>query len=200
MAAVVTATGYAGVGDATLQIYSPTITTSTWIVNQDSTVSRLSSSGSVLSTAGAASGTSTSGGIAIDASGDAWAVTNANNSVVEVSPSGSLLGTYTGGGLLSPVSVAIDGLGKPWVVNSGNSLTVLSTSGNAVSPSTGYLATSLGETTPLSTPTGIAIDATGSVWITNSGDSSVTRVFGAAAPVISPTSSAVAGSLLGVRP
>jgi hypothetical protein len=28
----------------------------------------------------------------------------------------------------------------------------------------------------------------------------VTRVFGAAAPVISPASSAVAGSLLGVRP
>jgi sugar lactone lactonase YvrE len=200
VAAVVTATGYAGVGDATLQIYSPTLATSTWIVNQDSTVSHLGSSGSVLSTAGTANGTSTLGGIAIDGSGDAWAVTNANNSVVEVSPSGTLLGTYTGGGLLSPVSVAIDGLGKPWVVNSGNSLTVLSTSGNAVSPSTGYLATSLAETTPLSTPTGIAIDATGSVWITNSGDASVTRVFGAAAPVITPASAAVAGSLLGVRP
>jgi hypothetical protein len=200
IAAVVTATGYAGVGDATLEIYSPTLATSTWIVNQDSTVSHLSSTGSVLSTAGTANGTGTLGSIAIDGSGDAWAVTNANNSVVEVSPSGTLLGTYTGGGLLSPVSVAIDGLGKPWVVNSGNSLTVLSTSGNAVSPSTGYLATSLAETTPLSTPTGIAIDATGSVWITNSGDSSVTRVFGAAAPVISPASSAVAGSLLGVRP
>jgi len=200
IAAVVTATGYAGVGDATLEIYSPTLATSTWIVNQDSTVSHLSSTGSVLSTAGTANGTATLGSIAIDGSGDAWAVTNANNSVVEVSPSGTLLGTYTGGGLLSPVSVAIDGQGKPWVVNSGNSLTVLSTSGNAISPSTGYLATSLAETTPLSTPTGIAIDATGSVWITNSGDASVTRVFGAAAPVITPASAAVAGSLLGVRP
>jgi hypothetical protein len=73
MSAVVTNTGYAAVGNAILEIYSPTITTSTWIVNQDSTVSHLSSSGSVLSTAGTASGTSTLGSIAIDGSGDAWA-------------------------------------------------------------------------------------------------------------------------------
>jgi hypothetical protein len=127
-------------------------------------------------------------------------VTNANNSVLEVSSSGALLGTYTGGGLLAPVSIAIDGLGKPWVVNAGNSVTVLSTSGAVVSPATGYLATSAGETTPLSTPSSIAIDATGSVWITNSGDSSVTRVFGAAAPVVTSTAVGVAGSSLGVRP
>jgi sugar lactone lactonase YvrE len=200
LSASVTTAGYAGYADGILEIYSPTLTTSAWIVNQDSTVSHLNSSGTVLSTSGTASGTSTLGSIAIDASGDAWAVANANSSVVEVSATGTLLGTYTGGGLLAPVSLAIDGLGNAWVANSGNSLTVLSTSGAAVSPGTGYLATSAAEATPLATPSGIAIDRTGSVWITNSGDSSVTRVFGAAAPVIAPTASAVAGSSLGVRP
>lgn len=199
MGAVITTPGYAADAGAILEIYSPTMTTSTWIVNQDSTVSHLSSSGVVTSTAGAASGASTLGAIAIDSSGDAWSVTNANNQVVEVSPSGALLGTYSGGGLLAPVAIAIDGLGNPWVVNSGNSLTVLSPSGTALS-STGYLATSPGEASPLATPSGIAIDATGSVWITNSGDSSITRVFGAAAPVLAPTVVGVAGSILGTRP
>lgn len=200
MSAVVTTPGYGAYADAILEIYSPTLATTTWIVNQDSTVSHLSSSGSVLSTVGTANSASTLGSIAIDAAGDAWAVTNANNSVVEVSSSGTLLGTYTGGGLQAPVSIAIDGNGNSWVVNSGNSVTVLSTSGAAISPTTGFLSTSAAETTPLSTPTGIAIDSTGSVWITNSGDSSITRVFGAAAPVATSTASAVASSSLGVRP
>jgi sugar lactone lactonase YvrE len=197
---LVNSTGYAGAGYGVMEIYSSQTATSTWIVNQDSTVSHLSAAGNVLTTAGPAVGTGTRGGVAIDSAGDAWAVTNANNSVVEVSPSGTLIGTYNGGGVSAPAAVAVDGAGMVWIVNSTNSLTALSNSGGPVSPSTGYLSATPYDPSAFSTPSSLAIDATGSVWIANSGNSTITRVFGAAAPVVTPTVLGVASSTLGAKP
>lgn len=191
---------YAGVGTGTLEIYSTGLATTTWIVNQDSTVSHLSNMGAVTATAGTSSGTSTYGAIAIDATGNAWSVTNANNSVQEVSSTGTLTGTYTVGGVSAPSSVAIDGAGQVWVANGTNSVTVLTNAGTAVSPTAGYLAATANAPSVLSTPSSIAIDSTGSVWITNAGSSTVTRILGAAAPVVTPTVLGVSSSTEGTLP
>jgi sugar lactone lactonase YvrE len=167
---------------------------SVWIANQDSTVSHLSTAGAVLSTAGTANGTSTLGAIAIDSAGDAWSVVNGVNALTEVAPSGTLIGSYNGGGLNAPVSLAVDGLGQLWIANSNNTVTSFSNSGPALSPATGY------QPGGLSTPSAIAIDQTGSVWIANAGSSTVSRVLGVAAPVIGPTVTALPTTTTGTRP
>ncbi len=92
-------------------------------------------------------------GIAIDLSGNAWIATG-NNSLTEVSPSGTITTSLTGNGLNSPTGIAIDPSGNIWAVNSGsgaNSVSVFSSSGTALtnSPFTGG---------GISAPAGIAIN------------------------------------------
>ena len=84
---------------------------------------------------------------------------------------------YTSGGIANPVAVAVDGAGQMWVANSNGTVSVLSNTGTAVSPSTGYTGTG-------SKPAGIAIDITGSVWIPSSTGGKVTKILGATAPVV----------------
>ena len=104
--------------------------------------------------------------IAIDGSGDAWIANeyttsiNLNSSVAVLSSNGSILsGTagYTGGGLTSANSIAIDPLGAAWLTNSLNpQLSKFSSSGSPLSGSTGF---------PLKTTTSaLAIDGSGNVW------------------------------------
>ena len=176
------------------------VTGSTWIVNSNGTVSRLNGVGTVLATAGTTSSTGTFGGIAIDNGGDAWAVVNGANSLVEVGPAGTLTGTFTGAGINTPVAVAIDGQGQVWVANANNSVSEFTNTGTPVSPATGYGAATTGQSTPFSTPSGIAIDQTGSVWITNSGNSTITRIFGGAAPVVAPLVTGTTNGTTGTRP
>jgi len=107
-------------------------------------------------------------GVAIDSIGNAWIANYGANSVVELSPSGSLLsGTngFTGGGLNEPTDVAIDKSGNVWLPNYGNnSLTELSgTSGSPMSGSNGYTGGAL------NFPYRIAMDASGNAWVTNEG-------------------------------
>jgi hypothetical protein len=76
-------------------------------------------------------------GIAIDTTGNAWLTAN-NDSVIEVTPGGSVGTTLTGNGLNAPTSIAIDGGGLIWVVNSGsgaNSVSAFTTGGGTVSGS-----------------------------------------------------------------
>jgi streptogramin lyase len=170
------------------------INCSVWSVNGNGTVSELDCLGRALGTAGTPGASASTGGIAIDATGNAWAVTNTANSLVFVSPVVPDLGgaintgatttnTFTGGGLLQPSAVAIDGAGQVWIANGGNSVSSFSNSGAAQSPSTGYGATTAAAPTPYNAPSSIAVDQAGSVWITNSGSNTVTRIFGSAAPV-----------------
>jgi hypothetical protein len=164
-----------------------------WSVNGNSTVSELDCLGRALGTQGTPGAPASAGGIAIDAAGDAWAVTNTANSLVFVSPvidvdrgintGATTTSTFTGGGLLRPSAVAIDGAGQVWIANGGNSVSSFSNSGAAQSPSTGYGATTAAAPTPYNAPSSIAVDQAGSVWITNSGSNTVTRIFGSAAPV-----------------
>jgi len=166
---------------------------SVWIVNGNSTVSELGCTGTVLGTLGTPGASATAGGIAIDSTGNAWAVTNTSNSLVfvtqgptpgsEYNAGPGSTSTFTGGGLLQPSAVAIDGAGQVWIANGGNSVSSFSNSGAAQSPATGYGATTAAAPTPYNAPSSIAVDQAGSVWITNSGSNTVTRIFGSAAPV-----------------
>jgi hypothetical protein len=70
---------------------------------------------------------------------------------------------------------------------------VLSGSGAAVSPSTGYTGAGL------STPGGIAVDLSGNVWVSNATDNSVTEIIGAAGPA-APLSTAITNGTSGARP
>lgn len=171
-----------------------------WIVNSDGTVSLLNYSGGVLETQGTSGPVASAGGIAIDPTSNAWAVTNSSNSLVFVNPIGTASSTYTGGGLLQPVSVAIDGAGQVWIANSGNSVSAFSNTGVAQSPPTGYGATISAAPTPYNTPSSIAIDQAGSVWVTNSGGNNVTRIFGSAAPAGAPLITNTAKGSSGITP
>jgi hypothetical protein len=169
---------------------------STWIINTDGSLVRFGSDG-VQTTTGGIFGTASNSlqGIAIDASGNAWATSSAG--VEEVSRSGiTLSGSgYTGGGVNAPTSLAIDGLGMVWVLNQNNTISVLTNAGVAVTPSSGFvLPGSAG------TPTSLLIDGSGAVWLANSSNATVTKVIGAAAPIITPTVTATTTNSLATRP
>ena len=186
------------------------INCSVWSVNSNSTVSQLDCVGRVLGTQGTPGASASAGGIAIDATGNAWAVTNTVNSLVFVSPvpnpnseinsGATATSTFTGGGLLQPSAVAIDGAGQVWIANGGNSVSSFSNKGAAQSPATGYGATAAAAPTPYNAPSSIAVDQAGSVWITNSGGNTVTRIFGSAAPVVAPLVTGISNGTTGSKP
>jgi hypothetical protein len=108
--------------------------------------------------------------------------------VEEMSAAGvnlSPYGGYSGGGTLSPKSVAIDGNGNVWVANSGNdSLSEFNASGSPLSPAPPP--TDLGGFTGggLHQPQSLAIDGAGDVWVTDIWG--VTEIIGSATPVVTP--------------
>ncbi len=126
-------------------------------------------------------------GLAFDASGNVW-VANSNG-IGKFSRQGIAVTStpYTGGGVSGPRAVAIDGAGQVWVANAAGTVSVLSNAGGAVSPASGYPG-------PGSTPAGIAIDISGSVWIPSSTANTVTRILGAAAPVVPLATGAASGT------
>jgi streptogramin lyase len=130
-------------------------------------------------------------GLAFDSSGNLWV--GSSSGVSEFSRQGVAVNStaYTGGGISNPEAVALDGSGQVWVANGNGTVSVLSNSGTAVSPSSGYAG-------PGSAPAGIAIDISGSVWIPSSTGNTVTRILGAAAPVVPLATGAASGP--GVRP
>jgi hypothetical protein len=130
-------------------------------------------------------------GLAFDSSGNLWVASSSG--VSEFSRQGVAVNStaYTGGGISNPEAVALDGSGQVWVANGNGTVSVLSNSGTAVSPSSGYAG-------PGSAPAGIAIDISGSVWIPSSTGNTVTRILGAAAPVVPLATGAASGP--GVRP
>lgn len=69
--------------------------------------------------------------------------------------------SFAGGGLQSPGSIAIDASGNVWAANYFNSVTEISNTGQAVSPSTGFTGGGLNQSY------GITVAQNGSVWVTN---------------------------------
>ena len=114
------------------------------------------------------------------------------------------LNTHVG----SAESVAVDGNGNIWITNrynpglGGNSaapgastLIELNTAGVAISPSTNYTYGGI-----LDDPLNLAIDPSGDIWVTNYGGSKIVEVIGAAAPVVTPLSTAANAGTLGKLP
>ncbi len=161
-----------------------------WIVNANGTLSELSNSGSTVSSGSGYSGGSA--GIAIDNAGSIWSTKS--GSLIKVGNTGSMLGTFTGGGLSNPTSLAIEGSGSVWIANSNNSVSVFTNTGTALSPAAGFTGANL------STPSSIAIDTAGNVWISNAGNSTVTEFLGAADPVLTPLATGVKTGTIGVKP
>jgi len=92
--------------------------------------------------------------IAVDTSGDIW-VANGNSTLTELSSTGTNMngGPFSGGGLSGPTSISFDGLGNVWLANySNSSVSEFSSTGSAISGTSGYTATGL------SSPIGVAIN------------------------------------------
>ena len=167
------------------------------VLNTNSTLVRLTDAGVQTTTLGTANSThSTYGAVAFDNAGAIWSAAQANAGVQEYTRAGVAITVSgnTAAGVNAPVSLFIDGAGQVWVANGNSTVSVLSNGGAAATPSTGY------QGGGLSTPSGIIVDSSGSVWLTNTGNNSVTKIFGAAAPVVTPTVTGTTSNTLGTRP
>jgi hypothetical protein len=187
------------VSQAATSVYSTTTATasftvlaeSVWAGNAAGSLSVLDSAGNALSssaglTGGGVGTISQPFSLAFDSLGDAWIAST--NGISEFSPQGAVLtsAAVTSGGISSPVGVAIDGAGQVWVANANGTVSRLSNSRAAISPSAGYA-------TGSTAPGGIAIDLGGSVWITGISGNTLTRILGAAVPA-APLASGTTGT------
>jgi hypothetical protein len=172
---------------------------SVWIADASNDVSTFDLLGNVIigspGLSGAGVGTvATPQGSAFDSSGDLWVASSTGVSEFNRDGVASSSTPRTSGGISNPLSVAIDGLGTVWIANSNGTVSALSNTGTALSPSTGYAASSAA-----STSGGIAVDLSGNVWVTNNSGNGVTEILGAAAP-IAPPSTALANKTTGAQP
>ena len=141
--------------------------------------------------------------VAIDASNDVWvsntyggsttfsagagSLTEYTNAGTELSPT---LG-YQNGGIVQPQTVTIDGLGNVYAAQV--QVGVLSKTGAAVAPSTGYQSVNQNDCCLAS-----AIDSSGGYW--TSGTSHIYQWVGLAAPVATPKVKGVVNGTLAARP
>jgi hypothetical protein len=103
--------------------------------------------------------------------------------------------------------IAVDGAGNVWIANIGGptktpqsgSITEISNSGAALSGANGFIGVDQsGTSTFIDNPIGVAVDPSGDVWV--SCLDNVVELVGAATPVVTPLSTAVATSKYGTRP
>jgi hypothetical protein len=140
--------------------------------------------------------------IGIDASSYAWIPDAATNKLYKFTGQngvGLVKTSFTGGGLSTPVGVALDGNASVFVANSdsSDSISKFTTSGTALSPSTGYTSGLTGSSIGHKN---LAIDGSGDVWLANTLANSVTEVIGVAAPVVTPLSAGAATSTIATKP
>ena len=165
-----------------------------WAVSNTGAVTRTSEPGAALGSGSGGQAAAGFGAVAFDATGQSYSVVNSANSVTRTDKTEGAATTLTGGGLNAPTSVAVDGAGLIWVANSGNNSVSVFAAGTAVTPATGFAPASL------TSPSALAIDSTGGVWVTNRTAGTVTHLFGAATPAVTPLSSAAGNAQLGVTP
>lgn len=163
-----------------------------WIGNQnDSGVTHVQADGSQPNGISCCNGPQ---GIAVDQRGYVWISNFYDDSVGQLSPTGTIVsGGYTADGLFHPQGIAVDGTGSVWVANvriaAGAASPTLaqfagsatSSPGRALSPPGGWLADA-----GMLVPYAVAIDASGNLWISNSGNNTITEVIGMAPPVRTP--------------
>jgi hypothetical protein len=143
--------------------------------------------------------------IAIGTAQSVWVVSAGNNSLVEFTGSATSYtaqSPFTGGGLNTPNSIAMDGAGTAWVSNSNASISGFTSAGVALTPAAGFTGTIGaigGKTGPLNQPTGIAVDGSGNVWVSD--NTNVTVMFvGLGAPAVDPLVEAAAMNKIATRP
>ena len=96
--------------------------------------------------------------LTIDASNNIWSVNYGLSQLNKVSSSGTVLATYTGGGMAYPEQAAIDGSGNIWVGNyNGTSVSKFLPSGTPAAAS--------GYATGMANPNRVVVDATNAVWV-----------------------------------
>ncbi len=143
-----------------------------WVASYFGTVSEFSSAGAALFPSGiAGSGINQSYGMALDTQGNVWianeqtTMNSGSGNVTELGPSGQALATgLTGGGIDFPIAVAADTNGDMWFADYGDSkVTLLDSSGTALSSSGGWGGTSL------AFPVSLAVDAGHNAWVPNQG-------------------------------
>ena len=99
--------------------------------------------------------------------------------------------SYSGGGLLNPFGIAVDGSGNVWVTNpSVNEISEFSPTGVAITTTNGFAGGGL------DSPRDIAVDAAGDVWVTNATGSRLSE-FNSSGGAISTASGYTGGGLNG---
>jgi streptogramin lyase len=143
-----------------------------WASNYFNTVSEFSPAGNAVYPAGiSGSGINESYGMALDVQGNVWIANeqttaqSGTGDVTELNSSGQPIATgITSGGIYFPLAVAADTNGDMWIADYGDSkVSLLSSSGSAISSSTGWGGTSL------AFPVAIAVDADHNAWVANQG-------------------------------
>jgi hypothetical protein len=171
-----------------------------WIANADlqtqsNSISKFSNTGTpATATAYTGGGLANPVALAVDAGGNIWAANFNAPSISKMSSAGVPL---SGRGYATPnetSALAVDGSNTVWTANLDGSISRFKNSGEAISPSTGYV--SKGATSGV----GIAIDASGNVWTTDYYLNSVFEHIGAAGPTVVPQALAVKNNMLGQRP
>jgi streptogramin lyase len=142
-----------------------------WASNYFNTVSEFSPVGAVFPAGISGSGINESYGMALDVQGNVWIANeqttaqSGTGDVTELNSSGQPIATaITSGGIYFPLAVAADTNGDMWIADYGDSkVSLLSSSGSAISSSTGWGGTSL------AFPVAIAVDADHNAWVANQG-------------------------------
>lgn len=143
-----------------------------WTSSYFNAVSEFSPAGTAVFPAGiTGSGINESYGMALDVQGNVWIANeqttsnNGNGNVTELNSSGQALAAgITSGGIYFPLGVAADPNGNMWFADYGDSkVTLLSSSGSAISSSAGWGGTSL------AFPVAVAVDSGHNAWVVNQG-------------------------------
>jgi streptogramin lyase len=143
-----------------------------WASSYFNTVSEFSPAGAATFPSGiTGSGINESYGMALDVEGNVWIANeqttsnSGNGDVTELNSSGQAIAFgITGGGIYFPLGVAADLNGNMWFADYGDSkVTLLSSSGAAISSSSGWGGTSL------AFPVALAVDAAHNAWVVNQG-------------------------------
>ncbi len=143
-----------------------------WASSYFNTVSEFSPAGAAVFPTGiTGSGINESYGMALDVQGNVWIANeqttsnSGNGDVTELNSSGQVIASgITSGGIYFPLGVAADTNGNVWFADYGDSkVTLLSSSGAAISSSSGWGGTSL------AFPVALAVDAGHNAWVVNQG-------------------------------
>jgi hypothetical protein len=160
------------------------------------------------------SGSDVTAGVAVDASGNAWAgvapASNVTGQLEKITTS-NVGNAYTPGSknyfIADYNGVAVDGGGNIWSADSDNgNIYEVSSAGVTLSGTYGFVVTGNTActvstcTTDMNVPQSVGIDESGNVWYDMVSDSTIRELVGASVPTIDPIAATVANSTIGTEP